>query len=369
MQPNSKLEQLIYLYHSIRSGLHSDNQILRYESIVCSAWIVLKVLPFGLFKLFMRYNIYLFLGSNPFQVQIDLIMLFPTPRSFLRYTRSRKMEKCSEKVVPNPVCYNTFPSQEKTDEHSDKQLIQSLALDEPSVQFPASGLQQRMSSTSTDLVDNYHFCLVDGRYFYQIEDQIDLSSFRRRIPWSARYPPDKCSSEEFLLLSQDLPRGHSYLQGTPALYDTFRRIFREDLRNTIKNFATHRDACGGCSVGNCSELFRLMYMLLRDIVGTQITVCLNDRDFISHDGKNISWPLLASVQPRESSMVMLHFELDTRSELDSCSELDSGRITMEIGWADLWDINGLGIFVYPLNDLWSEIADILPGWSGSISSA
>ncbi|KAI1608339.1 hypothetical protein EDD36DRAFT_482755 [Exophiala viscosa] len=55
--------ELIYLYNSIRDGLHPGNPILRYEPISCAVWVALKILPI-VSHVFVPWRF----QSNPFAV-------------------------------------------------------------------------------------------------------------------------------------------------------------------------------------------------------------------------------------------------------------------------------------------------------------
>jgi hypothetical protein len=200
----------------------------------------------------------------------------------------------------------------------------------------------------------FYFCQTQAQHFYPIEgpdERSSLRSLRQHIPWSSTYPPDKCSVEEFLLLHPSFPPGHPYREGTPGLYDVCRDICRKELQNTVDNFPAHREACDQCLKANCSTLLRLMCMLLLDMVGLPVKLRLNDQDMISPDGADTSRFRFTSVEPRESSFLLL------------CFVLESNVRTIEIAWDDLWKINLLGIYPSVSHD----IADILPGWSGTVT--
>ncbi|KAK5202805.1 hypothetical protein LTR96_011200 [Exophiala xenobiotica] len=279
-------------------------------------------------------------------IQVNLVLIYPTPRAFVRYTRlrGRPRENFLEHARPN---LNTGRG----------------ASGENLVAFSDISRQASRSSTSTVRagivkIDGhcFHFSPTEARHFYMVDapdDRCSLRTLRQRLPWSATYPPDQYSSEEFLLLSPDFPPDHPYCQGQPALLDIFRDIHKKDLQNTIANFPAHRDACDQCLKGKCRSLFRLMCMLLLDLVHSQATLRLNDQDMISSDGMHTDQFYLTSVAPQESSVSRLGFVLASNAR------------TIDIAWEDLWQINSLGIYM----SLSSEMADILPGWFENVTRA
>ena len=216
--------------------------------------------------------------------------------------------------------------------------------------FTDSKHHRRNSSASdawtlvtTDRQTHRHYRLLENS-----EDLAVLQHFRRQIPWSVLCPPDQCSSEEFLQLAQTWPPDHPYKKGSPALWDTVRDIFKDELQRTISNFPSHQAQCDKCREKVCPDLYRLMYMLLQDQVGSTIYVRLDDHNLISAIGTTISTFQLTEVQPQESS-ILLGFKTQT----------DERSFVIE--WDDVWRLNTFGIYMtVPL-----EIADFLPLWFGN----
>lgn len=216
--------------------------------------------------------------------------------------------------------------------------------------FTDSKHHRRNSSTSdawtlvtTDKQTHRHYHLLENS-----EDRAVLQHFRRQIPWSVRCPPDQCSSEEFLQLAQTWPPDHPCKKGSPALWDTVRHIFKDELERTISNFPAHQAQCDKCREKACPDLYRLMYMLLQDQIGSTIHVQLDDHDLISAKGTTNSTFQLTKVQPQESS-ILLGFKTQTNER------------SLVIEWDDVWRLNTFGIYMaVPL-----EIADFLPLWFGN----
>lgn len=220
--------------------------------------------------------------SNTSQVQIGTILIYPTPRAFLRFTRWR-------------------------------------------------------GGKSNKKINGYQFCFdpVQARHFYPVEgrdEQSSLEALRQHLPWSTTYPRHQSSAEEFLLLSPSLPPEHPYLRGkTPALCDVFRAICHDELQTTISTFSAHRKDCGLCSKGNCPRLLHLMCMLLLDRVGSRATLRLDDQDLISASGTTLSSFHLTAVEAAETSGLLLKFVIPSNVR------------SIRIPWENIWQLNLLGI--------------------------
>lgn len=216
--------------------------------------------------------------------------------------------------------------------------------------FTDSKHHRRSSSASdywtivtTDKQTHRHYHLLENP-----EDQAVLQHFRQQVPWSVLCPPDRCSSEEFLQLAQTWPPEHPYKKDSPALWDTVRDTFKDELQRTISNFPAHQSQCDKCQTKVCPDLYRLMYMLLQDQIGSSIRVRLDDHDLVSATGKTISTFQLAEVQSQKS-LILLFLKTQTNKR------------SFEIEWDDVWRLHTFGIEVpVPF-----EISDILPLWFGS----
>lgn len=195
----------------------------------------------------------------------------------------------------------------------------------------------------------FHYNEIKGQHFYALElpeDQSLLKQLRRRIPWSVLYPPDQCSSEEFLYLAQSWSPQHPHKTGSPALWDIFRAIFKNELHHTISNLTTHHGQCQKCREFQCPELYRLMFMLLQDQIGSQIRVQLDDQNHVSATGTVILDFRLTKVRLWKSS-VLLDFENQT-----------SERI-FRIEFDKLWRLTTFGIYMAHIP---REVGDFLPLW-------
>ena len=217
--------------------------------------------------------------------------------------------------------------------------------------------QRRRSSASVSwtLVTKDEQTFFDNKNqhqrFYKLEslaDQAALKHYRRQIPWPAAYHPDRCSSEEFLHLAQTWPSDHPDKKGVPSLWDIVRGNFQKELQLIISNFPSHQQNCAECKAQKCPDLYRLIYMLLQDLIGVSMRVRLNNDNIISATGEIIFTFQLTKVQPQDSS-ILLTFKTQTNEK------------TFAIMWDEIWRLPTFGIEVpVPI-----EVSDILPLWIGS----
>lgn len=285
----------------------------------------------------------------------NLILFSPTPRAFLRYARARRLRSSdsqTEKSKPQiqhdvKITAGIATAQENG---SDGQLVTASDFSRQGQRSSESGIWSEVLE-----IDGYlfHISRRTGQHYFTLDSNDDLWSlhaFRRCLPWAARYPRDKCTAEEFLLLAPGYNEGHPYRQGTPSLYDIMRDIHQKELQYTLDNFPAHRDRCEDCLMGSCPELLCLMFRLLLDMVNSHVVLHYSVMDVVTHGHELETGEdrlLLTRVEPTASSTLRLHFVRP------------NARAIIETPWEELSTISSRGLCIEVSHD----VASILPGWS------
>ncbi|EXJ53512.1 uncharacterized protein A1O5_13288 [Cladophialophora psammophila CBS 110553] len=270
----------------------------------------------------------------------NLIILAPTPKTFVRYNRSRRQTKFN---VEQQLEDGTNPK---------KVAVGGSSIEE--VVAHSKRQAQRLSTCTvlTTMVQKdghmFHYSHEEQRYLYLLQDPGELrklQDLRHRTPWPVTCPSEQCTADEFMQLAQSWPLEHPYMRGTPSLYDIFRDIFNAELRGNITDFQ-HKVACDKCLDRKCFAQYRLMFLLLLNEVGSKMRVRLDERGDISTHGTTISDLWLTGVRLESSSTVRVAFNTDVNQK------------TVDVGLHDLWKLNSFGIYltVPPI------VADILPLW-------
>ncbi|KIW14210.1 hypothetical protein PV08_06991 [Exophiala spinifera] len=418
---------VLYLYQSIRNGLHSSNQVIRYEPVVFAIWFAPKIAPFGLTsvvpwhwqpivfavpyildqvlqivmcvifcqRIFVEKRGHLLKRTELchwhyawgvsravlhivasgiimtvsilwpyhqllfFLVLTNVILFSPTPRAFLRYARARKLSSNddhteTERDMSKPQIQHgiTVPARAvTTQEHGSGEQLITASASKLSLRAMRSNESSALWSEVLEIEGYmFHVSRKNGRHHFTLDSSDDLWSLRavrRLLPWASRYPRDKCTAEEFLLLAPGYLECHPFREGTPSLYDIMRDIHRKELQHTLDNFPAHQARCDECLVGSCPELFSLMFRLLLDMVNTRVILHYRVVEIAARAHGYEDRLLLTRVEPTTRSTVRLEFVRH------------NALVVIETPWEELSTISSKGICI----DVSHDTECILPGWS------
>ncbi|KIW87241.1 uncharacterized protein Z519_12144 [Cladophialophora bantiana CBS 173.52] len=287
----------------------------------------------------------------------NLIILVPTPKTFVRYNRSKRRTRFN---MEQQLEDSTNPSKSAVGSSSIEELegkklavVGGSSIEEVVAHSKRQAQKLSTCTISTTMVQKdghtFHYSHEEQRYLYLMQDPGELcklQDIRHRTPWPVICPPEQCTADEFMQLAQSWPLEHPYMRGTPSLYDIFRDIFNAELQRNITDFQ-QKVACDKCLDRKCFAQYRLMFLLLLNEVGSKMRVRFDEHGDISAQGTTIIDLWLTGVQFESSSTVRITFDTNINQK------------TVDVGLHDLWKLNSFGIYltVPPI------VAHILPSWN------